>query len=458
MRSIPAELKTRIEKAQQTLYENADPHMNIFVYNSRWNELFTVYTVHNKPNISRIDVTAKREMASTDPNKLYAIYIEDGVSHVISKPLPYNELIPWTPEFTVGSASDVAIEFNGYWERDQVTKRFNFIADDKPWVFKQSAGSLTAQHWDETPITLATGVGRACALRGWLPAQPDHTQDQGLIVAYLKSGTAYYRNYCLQSDGTTYLWDTEQEITQLPTGLTDIALFRTNDFRIGVLGRDGSNNAHMTVTVRNFTGMSLWPEHISANVTVTAELIALTFSEGHNDDEHISATALSLAGYCPVSYDEGGLVASHKKNGSDQIEITFKYPLLSYAGFENLFVLTGEESPPLITSTAQGTTNEKLILNLSKNMDDGINYNLTYESFGVSGLRVFVTQSCQPQVDNFTLLIEGQPPNAEEFVSAGMTGTAELKLITILQGYKDEHISAGVTGTADFWHVDDAPV
>ena len=157
MRSIPAELKARIEKAQQTLYENADPRMGIFVYNSRWNELFTVYTIHNKPNIDRIDVTAKREMALSDPNKLYAIYIEDGVSHVISKPLPYNEMIPWDAEFTVGAASDVAIEFNGYWERDQISKRFNFIADEYPWVFWQSGGTLKAgvQQLVGTELTLA---------------------------------------------------------------------------------------------------------------------------------------------------------------------------------------------------------------------------------------------------------------------------------------------------------------
>ena len=150
MRSIPAELKTRIEKAQQTLYENADPHMNIFVYNSRWNELFTVYTVHNKPDISRIDVTAKRETASSDPNKLYSIYIEDGVSHVISKPLPYDEMIPWDPEFTVGSASDVAIEFDGYWQQPQGGGRWDFIAEGDPWIAWVTSGILFVNLGDST--------------------------------------------------------------------------------------------------------------------------------------------------------------------------------------------------------------------------------------------------------------------------------------------------------------------
>mgnify|MGYP001101237174 CR=1 FL=1 len=234
MRAIPTELKTRIEKAHQTLYENANPHMKIFVYNSRWTELFKVYTIHNDSDLERLDVTAKREMASSDPNMVYAAYIKDGVAHVKSKPLPYNELTPWDYEFQAGSASDVAIEFNGYWERDQVSKRFNFIADPYPWIFRQNGGTLTAQYWQDSPLTLATGVGRICTLRGWIPAQAGHTQDQGLIVAYLKSGSVYYRNYCLQSDGTTYLWESERQVTELSHGdYTDITLFRTNDFRVG---------------------------------------------------------------------------------------------------------------------------------------------------------------------------------------------------------------------------------
>ena len=144
MRPIPADLLTKIQSAHQTLYENANPYMKIFVNNSRWNELFTVYTIHNDTGLERLDTTAKRETAEAEPNMVYTIYIKDGTAHVISKPLPYDEMIPWEYEFEVGAADDVAIEFDGYWDQPAGGGRWNFVSDPLPWVFWQSAGSLKA--------------------------------------------------------------------------------------------------------------------------------------------------------------------------------------------------------------------------------------------------------------------------------------------------------------------------
>ena len=454
MRSIPAELKARIEKAQQTLYENANPRMGIFVYNSRWNELFTVYTIHNKPNIDRIDVTAKREMASSDPNKLYAIYIEDGVSYVISKPLPYNELIPWTPEFTVGAASDVAIELNGYWERDQVSKRFNFIAEDKPWVFKQSAGSLTAQYWNETPIELATGVDRICTMRGWLPAQADHTQDQGLIVVYLKSGSAYYRNYCLQSDGTTYLWETEQQITALPTGLVDIALFRTNDFRVGVLGRDSAGNVHMTVTIRNWAGMSLYPEHISIGLTnYTVQVQPIIYHDAFVS-ENISAGIDNLF-ICAAEPIYPAIIDIWN---DDEYTIIIKCNHLftqDLEGLENAFTLTDENSTDFeVFTTAEGVDKTEIILtvaNLSSSQGD---ITIDYDN-GVTASNLVARLTCHNQgtefvLENFSIPFTPDIAPPEGYVdhnlSVGLVDyTVVPKLVTYHDTYQSHNVSAGIT-------------
>jgi hypothetical protein len=150
MRSIPSDLKQKIEKAQQTIFQNADPKMNIFVTKSRWQDLFNVFTIHNDTGLSRLDTTVKRETAEGEPNKAYTIYIKDGMAHVKSKPLPYDELTPWDYEFQVGLAEDVAIEFDGEWQRDFASKRFNFVADEKPFIFWQSGGVLKGNYWNQT--------------------------------------------------------------------------------------------------------------------------------------------------------------------------------------------------------------------------------------------------------------------------------------------------------------------
>ncbi len=408
MRSIPTELKTRIEKAHQTLYENANPHMKIFVYNSRWNELFTVYTIHNKADIDRIDVTAKRETAEAEPNKLYAIYIEDGVSYVISKDLPYDETVPWDAEFTAGSASDIAIEFNGYWERDQVSKRFNFVADEYPWVFKQNSGSLTAQYWDGTSLELATGVGRICTIRGWLPAQADHTSDQGLIVAYLKSGVAYYRNYCLQSDGTTYLWETEQEITQLPSGLTDIALFRTNDFRIGVLGRDASDNAHMTVTTRNWAGMSLYPEVPTIEVQLGLTYTPIEYIDTYSPTEVPTIeTILEGLEYCHISIPIPALVEVRRISETES-EIEINLPPINVAGSESGWTMTETVSGNPLTISSMTSAGNIITIN-HNSVDSSLDIDLAYDET-LGRLRLYGSDTCRRLLNSFTALLEGEPP------------------------------------------------
>ena len=444
MRSIPAELKNRIEKAQMTLYENANPHMKIFVYNSRWNELFTVYTIHNDTGLERLDTTAKRETAEAEPNMVYTVYIKDGTAHVISKPLPYNEMIPWDYEFEVGAADDVAIEFNGYWQRDQVSKRFNFIAEEYPWVFKQSGGTLTAQHWTGGTLQLATGVGRICALRGWIPAQAGHTQDQGLIVAYLKSGTAYYRNYALQ-ENETYIWESEKEIEELPGGLTDIALFRTNDFRIGVLGRDSLGQVHMTVTVRNYAGMSLYPEIINTSTSIqdmSIELTPLTFADMYAPDEIMTAeTSYTYPiGLCPLNYS---IEITATRTGTDSLTISFNYPLIHGEGQESGFTIQGNRE--VATMLIDGNQIHLTLTAESDPFSNIVNHEISYNGISFDcPIVAEVTDACRIPMHEFTVIMPGDPPEVEETITATTELSEMVVTLTEIQFIETEDLEQGI--------------
>ena len=296
----------------------------------------------------------------------------------------------------------------------------------------------TSYNYELVDFTLATGVGRICTMRGWLPAQADHAQDQGLIVAYLKSGTAYYRNYCLQSDGTTYLWEAEQQITTLPTGLVDIALFRTNDFRVGVLGRDSLGQVHMTVTVRNYAGMSIYPEIfkadlLEASVTLTPITFTSLFSADHfsatQDETHISL--------CPLDYLDNGIVESVARENSTTMKIVFNYPLLSHSGFEDLFTVS---LTPEVTSTSGGTTDYELLLSLNAEMDILTSYTVNYASVSGSSnrMRFNVSDSCRPFIDNFEVEFLGAVLNADEYFSANLSTELTFTEIEYLNGYSVE--------------------
>ena len=305
-------------------------------------------------------------------------------------------------------------------------------------VLSESIQKYTSYDYELTEFTLATGVGRICSMRGWIPAQAGHTQDQGLIVAYLKSGVAYYRNYCLQSDGTTYIWESEQQITELPTGLTDIALFRTNDFRVGVLGRDSSGNVHMTVTVRNYTGMSLYPEIATLGIVdIGVNYIPITFTQTQITETATLDFARESIDYCHISVPDPVVTAT--REGTDKVIIEGNLTLWNYVGTENQYTLTTDFETLTVTGVAAGTTSDKLEITFSETVDPSLDITISHPEWG--DLRTYATEQCRRYVRAFTIIAEGQPPvgYAEETATLEFTDLeVDYIPITFSQGYETE--------------------
>src|SRR5690554_6876125 len=107
---------------------------------------------------------------------------------------------------------------------------------------------LYAQQWKSSPVLLAEGVSKIAAIRGWKNTYM-WNHDQGIIVAYIKSGQIYYRNYCQQPPDQPALWEIERQV-DLPTPAQNIALFRTNDYRTGFIC-ESEGQIHWAITTRN---------------------------------------------------------------------------------------------------------------------------------------------------------------------------------------------------------------
>jgi hypothetical protein len=110
-----------------------------------------------------------------------------------------------------------------------------------------------------TKVTLATSVSFVRAVRGY-KSTIYIAQDQGLVVVYLKSGTAYYRNYCRQADESV-LWEEERTLTALGSDLTSVHVHRLNDYRLGFVGSSPTANKWL-ITSRTYVGASVPPETI----------------------------------------------------------------------------------------------------------------------------------------------------------------------------------------------------
>lgn len=291
MRTIPSELLNRVKKKWQVPAENADPRMKIYLSRGFLNEFFEVFTIQNAgddESLSDVDVAVRRTETGDLPSEVFALAIKDGQAQVKSKPLPYDDQTPWIHHFTIAAfVTSVAIEFDGYWVRDPNKIRYNLITDDYPWIFYVQSGILYAQHWDDDPIELATGVSEISTLRGWKNTV-HWEKDQGLIVAYIKSGTVYYRSYCQQDGGLPPMWENEREIEEW-SGVDNISMFRTNDYRMGFVAEmDG--DIEWLITDRNWANMAIPPEFISVSpASISIDLTWLEYLDAFMPSEYVSA-------------------------------------------------------------------------------------------------------------------------------------------------------------------------
>jgi hypothetical protein len=376
MRTIPPELLDRVKKKWQVPAENADPRMKIYLSRGFLNELFEVFTIQNGDNLSDVDVTVKRPDTKTLPSVAYAIAIKNGVAEVKSKPLPYDDQIPWIDEFGVATGvTSVAIEFDGYWDRDYHTRRFNFVTDDYPWIFYVKGGNLYSQYWQDEPTIIATDVTKVAAIRGWVPVAGDTTNDQGLIVSYLKSdGTMWYKGYCIQNDGSK-AWDIEREITELTSEgeITDLALFRTNDFRIGFMAEiDGE--IWWTLSDRNYAGMSYWPELLTGKFGgfTTIDLIEVEHSDLFATDEHLTGSYGTLCIGLNQESDVVGTCTGAEITGDSEFTLEFSQPLVgNISRIKDLITVSNEAMTVYYTpiSTEVGETQNELVITVAELLD-----------------------------------------------------------------------------------------
>jgi len=231
-------------------------------------QIFDTFVENEIGNITNSDTDVSRNSENGDIERIYIAYVENGTAKVKSTIAPYRYNSHWMLESeSVGTADDVSILFDGVWERNNV--RHFLATEEYPWIFKVNLGTLTAQYWQDSPIELSTTVSKIRSIKGWVPANGDETNDQGLIIYYLKTdGNVYYRNYCIQSDGNR-AWEDEREITGFTGTIVDIALFRTNDFRVGFIVQNDDDTIEYVVTERNWSGMSFEPEVFNNPPTIS---------------------------------------------------------------------------------------------------------------------------------------------------------------------------------------------
>lgn len=220
------------------------------------------------------DIALRQLVTEPTPGHIYAIGIDpDGIIRVRSRVYNENAAIVWTPIYQLEEGTAAAIEFNGTWGRRPGEEFFTLTCEEEPWLFWVDLdGVLHGQIGlnEDTHIELATGVSSVSAVRGY-NSNIVVEQDQGLIVAYIKDGAAYYQTYCRQLGTSSVVWEDEIALPQLGIDLTHLQVHRLADYRIGLVASSPTQNRWL-ITPRLYIAGTVPADTVIVRFTTTAQL------------------------------------------------------------------------------------------------------------------------------------------------------------------------------------------
>jgi len=289
MRSIPVVLKEKLSNRFKVESANSMAKLRVVATQTSVNSLLSE-PIHEDIAPAFGDVAVRQMSGDKDLALAYAVCLDDGIAKIYKRKFPAGLEYSWEYQWTLGPATDVAIEFNGVWEMNAEKEWYYLQTEEYPYIFYVQGGNLYVQAWrdSESSILLATGVSQISACKGW-QSSVDRDLDQGLVIGYLKAGRVYYRAFCCQDNGS-YVWEAEHEVTSLGTGNTTLSVIRTNDFRIGFLTQNNGRIC-MALTHRNYAGMSVRPETVHANASHVKMWVSGINEINTLNKEHASASA-----------------------------------------------------------------------------------------------------------------------------------------------------------------------
>lgn len=287
------------------------------------------------PGINVQDIAIQQLSTDDAPSYVFAVGIDNDIITIKKHsyaPDKANEA--WEAIYTLGEGIVAALEFDGTWVRRTGDQFYTLECEDTPWTFwTDSTGTLHGQRGavESTKVTLATSVTFVRAVRGYKSALYP-IQDQGIIVVYLKSGVAYYRNYCYRSSGST-LWEEERTLTDLGSNLTSVHVHRLNDYRIGFVGSSAAGNKWL-ITERTYVAAAFPPENFNYTLKGYA--------------------GMAIVPVVDLEYDVPTITTEVAENWLD-LYVNCQYSLLIRDTFSEAFTIVSNNGAEIATMELEGT-------------------------------------------------------------------------------------------------------
>ena len=395
MRYIDATLKARIEKAQQTLYENANPSMSIWISRHSIpleNDMFLeTCKIADATNPSNVSIAARRLTLGRQADRIYAAYVEGTTGKIYyAEHVTDVDDFSWNAVGTISGASDIALCFDVNMVKTAKGK-VEIITDNEPWVFWIESGALKGKLLSaETSETIVnSGVTAISAVRG---TKADLAEfDQGLLVFHIIDGSIYYKALINE------VWQDAVAVSAGPSVTwVDVAAGRTWDYRVVLQCKDSAGNIYELFTRSEIAGLANVERIDITDIEAESEMIPVDYIDTA-EDEHIELSEIAAMGEILYALTPLPMHVENINDGAGDwgkyITVEFDYPITGIADQAAQFVITDGNS---MSYTAQaieyvGIDNKTIKLTyLDFNGAYGTDCTLVYTPGTISGPAVIL--------------------------------------------------------------------
>lgn len=218
------------------------------------------------------DISIKQTISDAKPSEIWAIGFESN--RLVLKRREYSLLqrVNWAAVKDFGGGKCAAIEFHGEWANRGNVGRYTIETEAQPFVFiVDLQGTLTAYSGSsfENAYQMDTGVSAVAACLGFC-SMYDVNQRQGLIVAYIKNGSVYYRQYLYDSASASFRWFAAEPLYE-EGDASFISIHRLPDYRVGICVTHTSGTKWF-ITDRTYVSQTVKPELINCSINGTVSL------------------------------------------------------------------------------------------------------------------------------------------------------------------------------------------
>lgn len=345
-------------------------------------------------------------------------------------------------------ATDFSIDFDGRWIYKD--GRYRLQTEGLPYIFwVDSDGVLWVRRYgSDTPTELSTGVDLISTLRGWKSTVTPE-DDEGLIVSYVKNNSIFYRNYCIQADGST-IWETERQIQTFSNQVVSASLFLLNDFRSGVVAETIDGNIHWMITKRMWAGMAIPAEYIASSISaVNVLVIPVEFKETNPSEEYISVdVGINIAYSEEISPQ---IIAANNLEDEETVVIALNYPATNNLSEPlSISVVDDASASYAISQIAYGSSNSEIVMKIRKFSGASGNLHILHDP-NINPLRTInngVTFAFTTTDFSFKPVLKPNDGVLIENITTTVSLNVVPKKVDYVYGYASENITSSISSVS----------